>query len=72
MRTAAAIANHELLPKGLHLEDLSIETAHVSIRLASGTSGSRSAHCVRPRGSSRVHSRYSGAPPRTSPGMESP
>jgi transposase len=55
MRTA--IAPHELLPKDLHLESLSIETGRVSIRVASGTSGSRCPVCGLV--SSRVHSRYS-------------
>ncbi len=55
MRTV--IATHELLPKGLHLETLSIETGRVSIRVASGASSSRCPTCG--RGSSRVHSRYS-------------
>ncbi len=35
MRTA--IATHELLPEGLYLESLSIETGRVSIRVASET-----------------------------------
>ncbi len=55
MRTA--IATHELLPKGLHLESLGIETGRVSICVSSG-----SRRCVCPlcgRDSSRVHSRYS-------------
>jgi len=55
MRTV--IATHELLPKGLQLESLSIETGRVSICVSSG---SRS--CVCPlcgRDSSRAHSRYS-------------
>ena len=55
MRTA--IATHELLPKGLDLENLSIETGRVSISLSSGTSRSFCPLCG--RGSSRVHSRYS-------------
>jgi len=55
MRTA--IATHELLPKGLDLENLSIETGRVSISLSSGTSRSVCPLCG--RGSSRVHSRYS-------------
>jgi len=54
MRTA--IASHELLPKGLQPESLSIETGRVRILVASGTSGSRCPLCG--RGSSRVHSRY--------------
>ena len=55
MRTV--IEAHELLPKGLHLESLGIETGSVSIRVSSG---SRS--CICPscgRVSSRAHSRYS-------------
>jgi transposase len=55
MRTA--IAPHELLPKDLYLESLSIETGRVGIRVASGASGSRCPVCR--LGSSRVHSRYS-------------
>ena len=55
MRTATA--THELLPKGLDLENLSIETERVSISLSSGTSRSVCPLCG--RGSSRVHSRYS-------------
>jgi transposase len=54
MRTA--IAPHELLPKGLDLESLSIETGRVSISVSSGTSRSVCPLCG--RGSSRVHSRY--------------
>nr|MDP9486180.1 ISL3 family transposase [Actinomycetota bacterium] len=55
MRTV--IAKHQLLPKGLQLESLSIETGRVSICVSPG---SRS--CVCPlcgRDSSRAHSRYS-------------
>ena len=52
-----AIANHELLPKGLQLESLSVETGRVSIRVTCG--GSRSCCPLCGRGSSRVHSRYS-------------
>ena len=55
MRTM--IAPHELLPKGLHLESLSIETGRVSISVSPGSKS-----CVCPLcgcDSSRVHSRYS-------------
>ncbi len=55
MRTV--IEAHELLPKGLQLENLGIETGRVSISMSSG-----SRKCVCPscgRDSSRVHSRYS-------------
>lgn len=52
-----AIATHKLLPKGLKLESLGIESGRVSISVASGTSRSRCPLCG--RGSSRVHSRYS-------------
>jgi hypothetical protein len=58
-----AIVTHELLPKGLHLESLNIETGRVSIRVASG--GSRSRRPVCGRGSSRAHSRYSRPAPST-------
>ncbi|MBA4116668.1 MAG: transposase family protein [Rubrobacter sp.] len=55
MRTV--IEAHELLPKGLELESLSIETGRVSIRVSSG---SRSCFCPScGRGSSRAHSRFS-------------
>jgi transposase len=54
MRTA--IAPHELLPKGLQLESLSIETGRVSICVSSGTRKSVCPLCG--RGSFRVHSRY--------------
>jgi transposase len=54
MRTA--IATHELLPKGLDLESLSIETGRVSICVSSGTRRSVCPLCARV--SSRVHSRY--------------
>ena len=54
MRTA--IATHELLPKGLDLESLSIETGRVSICVSSGTRRSVCPLCGRV--SSRVHSRY--------------
>ena len=55
MRTV--IEAHELLPKGMRLESLGIETGRVSISMSSG-----SRKCVCPscgRDSSRVHSRYS-------------
>jgi transposase len=55
MRTT--IATHELLPKGLDLRSLRIETGRVSIRVSSGTRRSVCPLCG--RGSSRVHSRYS-------------
>ncbi len=55
MRTT--IATHELLPKGLYLENLSIETGRVSISAVSGTRRLGCPLCD--RGSSRVHSRYS-------------
>jgi transposase len=55
MRTA--IATHELLPKGLRLETLSIGTGRVRICVESTAGGSRCPLCG--RGSSRVHSRYS-------------
>ncbi len=54
MRTA--IAPHELLPKGLDLESLSIETGRVSISVSSGTRRSVCPLCA--RASSRVHSCY--------------
>lgn len=54
MRTA--IAAHELLPEGLCLETLSIETGRVSISVSSGVRRSRCPLCG--RGTSRVHSRY--------------
>jgi transposase len=54
MRTA--IAPHELLPKGLDLRSLRIETGRVSICVSSGTRRSVCPLCG--RGSSRVHSRY--------------
>jgi transposase len=54
MRTA--IATHELLPGGLYLESLGIETGRVNIRVSSGTRRSRCPLCG--RGSSRVHSLY--------------
>ena len=54
MRTV--VASHELLPKGLELESLSLGTGHVSICV-----GSVATRCICPvcgHGSSRVHSRY--------------
>src|SRR5215212_10326632 len=54
MRTA--IATHELLPKGLNLESLSIATGRVSIRVSSGMRRSVCPLCG--HASSRVHSRY--------------
>lgn len=54
MRTV--VASHELLPKGLELESLSVETGHVNICVGSGAT-----RCICPvcgHGSSRVHSRY--------------
>ncbi len=55
MRTA--ITNHELLPEGLHLEGLHLETGRVGIRVSSGAGKSRCPLCG--RCSSRAHSRYS-------------
>ena len=55
MRTA--IAPHELLPKGLELESVGIDTGRINIRVASGKSRARCPLCG--CGSSRVHSRYS-------------
>jgi hypothetical protein len=52
-----AIATHGLLPKGLHLESLNIETGCVSISVSSGARRSRCPACG--RDSSGVHSRYS-------------
>jgi hypothetical protein len=52
MRTAIAL--HELLPEGLYLECLSIETGRVGISAASRTRRSLCPLCS--RGSSRVHS----------------
>jgi transposase len=50
------VAGHQLLPKGLELESLSVETGHVSI---CARSGARRRTCpVCGGGSSRVHSRY--------------
>ena len=54
MRTV--VASHELLPKGLHLESLSIEAESVTICV--GASGVRSRCPVCGHGSSRAHSRY--------------
>lgn len=54
MRTA--IAAHELLPKGLRLQSLSIGAGRVSISAASATRRSLCPLCG--RASSRVHSRY--------------
>jgi transposase len=51
-----AVATHELLPEGLHLESLRVEIGRVSISAASGARRSRCPLCG--RGSSRVHSRY--------------
>jgi hypothetical protein len=47
MRTT--IATHELLPKGLYLENLSIETGRVSISAVSGTRRLRCPLCGRGR-----------------------
>ena len=55
MRTV--VATHELLPKGLRLESLGIQTGHVSIRVSSEARRSRCPVCG--RDSYRVHSRYS-------------
>jgi transposase len=55
MRTT--IGTHELLPKGLDLRSLCIETGRVSICVSSGTRRSVCPLCG--RCSSRVHSRYS-------------
>ena len=51
------MANHELLPEGLHLDGLSIETGRVGIHASSGSSSGICPSCG--RGSSRAHSRYS-------------
>jgi len=67
MRTA--IAPHELLPKGLDLENLSIEAGRVSICVSSGTSRSVCPLCA--RRSSRVHSRYARTASRICPGTAS-
>ena len=55
MRTV--VANHELLPQGLHLESIDIQTGRVTISVSSGARRSRCPHCGRV--SSRAHSRYS-------------
>jgi transposase len=50
------VAGHQLLPKGLELESLSVETGHVSMCARSGAR-----RCICPvcgGGSSRVRSRY--------------
>jgi transposase len=55
-RMRTVVAGHELLPKGLQLEGLSLETGRASIRARSGAT-----RCVCPvcgHCSSRVHSRY--------------
>ena len=54
MRTV--IATHELLPKGLRLESLSIETGHVSISVGSDSTRSPCPACG--HRSARAHSRY--------------
>lgn len=54
MRTVTA--NHKLLPRGLQLESLNIETGKVTIFASSGESRSRCPVCG--HGSSRTHSRY--------------
>jgi transposase len=54
MRTA--IASHQLLPKGLEVQTLRIESGRVSIGVASGTRRSVCPLCG--SGSPRVHSRY--------------
>src|SRR5918994_5809680 len=54
MRTV--VASHELLPKGLELESLSVETGCVSISVSPGAEGCFCPVCG--RHSSRVHSRY--------------
>ena len=55
MRTV--IADHHLLPEGLRIETLSIETGRVSIRASCGMEGARCPLCGRV--SSRIHSSYS-------------
>ena len=52
----SVVAGHQLLPNGLDLESLSIETGRVSICVSSGTGRSVCPLCG--RRSSRVHSRY--------------
>jgi hypothetical protein len=54
MRTV--VASHELLPKGLELESLSVETGCVSISVSPGAEGCFCPVCG--RHSSRVHSRW--------------
>jgi transposase len=54
MRTV--VASHELLPKGLELESLIVETGCVSISVSPGAEGCFCPVCG--RHSSRVHSRY--------------
>ena len=54
MRTV--VASHDLLPKGLELESLSVETGRVSISVSSGAEGCFCPVCG--RYSSRMHSRY--------------
>ena len=54
MRTV--IASHELLPRGLKLESLSIETGRVSISV--GSDSTRSPCPVCGHRSARAHSRY--------------
>jgi hypothetical protein len=54
MRTI--VAGHQLLPKGLDLESLSVESGHVSICAEPGAT-----RCIYPlcgHGSSRVYSHY--------------
>ena len=54
MRTV--VASHQLLPKGLELQSLSVESGHVNICAGSGAT-----KCICPlcgNGSSRVHIRY--------------
>ena len=55
-RMRTVVASHELLPKGLELESLNVETGRVSIHVGTGAT-----RCICPvcgHGSSRVHSRY--------------
>jgi transposase len=52
----SVVAGHQLLPKGLELESLSVETGHVSICVGSGAT-----RCICPlcgHRSARAHSRY--------------
>jgi transposase len=52
----SVVAGHQLLPKGLELESLSVETGHVSICVGSGAK-----RCICPlcgHRSARAHSRY--------------